>query len=205
MNKYTEQQQAIRSRSDRNPCNSLSCLWQWSRYVNTQTTVRSSAANLLLISYETPIIFCLLSPIIQKTVNNVPYLLLTHFRGFQDKSPSAIHHSSHMSFPTTLPISIPFLVLLCPFWHGRIKAVSASKMQVHHCGLTQREQDVLFCHACWLLLSFSFHRVHPPSRASLLQITSASFTVKQCASKVKTFHTPLFTQHLSILNLIWIL
>lgn len=61
------------------------------------------------------IIYCLLSPIICKTVNNVPYLLLTHFRGFQDKSPSAIHHSSHASFATTLHISIPFLVLLCHF------------------------------------------------------------------------------------------
>lgn len=131
--------------------------------------------------------------IIWKTVNNVPYLLLTQFRGFQDKSLSAIHDSSHRSFPTTLPISIPFLVLLCHFWHGRIRAVSASKMQVHHCQLTQREQDILFCHACWLLLSFSFHRVYRPSRASLLQITSALFTVNQCASKVKTFHTPLFT------------
>lgn len=43
------------------------------------------------------------------------------------------------------------------------------------------------------------------SRASLLQLASASLTGNQSVSKVKMFQTPLFTQHLSVLNLIWIL
>lgn len=182
INTATSQQQQLRQE----PRNSvLSPTVVKRRDVNTKTTARSSAANLLLISYETSIICRRFSPLIWKTVNNVPYLLLTHFWCFQDKNPSAIHHSSHKSFLTTLHISIPFLVLLC---HFEMEESELCQNQYLRCRCTtvglQWEQDVLFSHACWILWVFLFHRVYPASRASLLQLASASFTANQSVSKV---------------------
>lgn len=66
---------------------------------------------------------CRHSPILWKTAINLPYSLVTYHRGFQDKTPSAIHHSSHTSSSITLHISVPFLVPLRPFWHGRTRTV----------------------------------------------------------------------------------
>lgn len=180
INTATSHQQQLRQESSNSV---LSPTVVKRRDVNTKTTARSSAANLLLISYETSIICRLFSPIIWKTVNNVPYLLLTHFRCFQDKNPSSFltqKFSHNSSYFYTFPCPV------MPFWDGRIRAESesVSEMQVHHCGLTQWEQDALFCHACWLLWVFLFHRVYPASRASLLQLASASFTANQSINKV---------------------
>ena len=126
MNKYTEQQQVIRSRSDRNLFSSLSCLWHWSRedtWIQKPQQATLQLAYFLFVMRLQSNNCCLLSPVLWKMVNNLPHSLLTYHRDFQDKAPSAIHHSSHTSFSVTLHFSVPFVVLLCPFWCGRTRTV----------------------------------------------------------------------------------
>lgn len=132
------------------------------RYMNTKTTARSSAAKLIFISYETSIICCLFSPIIWKTVNNVPYL--TDFRGFQDKSPSAFPHTQSFS-------QLCIFLYLSLSWYAilRWKNQSCVRISAQDAGapLWAYTAGTRCFIPSWMLttLRFPLHRVYPASRA----------------------------------------
>lgn len=137
-------------------------------------------------------ICCLLSPIIWKTVKNVPYLLLTHFRCFQDKSPSDTHHSSHTSFLTTLHISIPFLL---PLSHFEVEESELCQNQCPRCRCTTvglHSRNKMF----YSVMHADYSEFSTSQGVSCLQsITPKAnkcLVHSQSISKVKMFQTPLF-------------